>query len=47
MYKPCPLCNKKKPHYHKGCNVSGREKVTPQKKKFAKSQKEVGGEQNG
>lgn len=20
MYKPCPLCNKKKPHYHKGCN---------------------------
>ncbi len=20
MYKPCPLCRKKKPHYHKGCN---------------------------
>lgn len=35
MYKPCELCNKKKPHYHKGCNEHGslRTLVTPQKKK--------------
>ena len=35
MYKPCPLCNKKKPHNHKGCNepASFRTLITPQKKK--------------
>jgi len=35
MYKPCLLCNKKKPHYHKGCNEPGefRYLVTPQKYK--------------
>ncbi len=35
MYKPCPYCNKKKPHHHKGCNETGvsRILITPQKKK--------------
>jgi len=36
MYKSCPLCNKKKPHYHKGCNEDGamRQLIIPQKKKI-------------
>jgi hypothetical protein len=35
MYKPCPYCNKKKPHNHKGCNEPAefRELITPIKKK--------------
>ena len=35
MYKPCPYCNKKKPHYHKGCNEDNamRTLYIPQKKK--------------
>jgi len=35
MHKPCPLCNKKKEHYHKDCNETGETRVliTPQKKK--------------
>jgi len=36
MYEPCPYCNKKKPHYHKGCNEVGgqRELITPIKRKL-------------
>ena len=35
MYKPCPYCRKKKPHYHKPSNAGGetREFVNPQKTK--------------
>ena len=41
MYKPCLLCNKKKPHYHKGCNEDGamRYLVTPQKKRGKQDEK--------
>lgn len=38
MYNQCKLCNKKKPHTHKGCNEHNGLiiKVNPQKKKERK-----------
>ena len=35
MYKPCPYCTKKKPHYHKGCHelTLQRQLISPIKKK--------------
>lgn len=35
MYEPCPLCNKKKAHWHKGCNEDNalRVEFIPKKKK--------------
>ena len=41
MYKPCELCKKKKPHYHKGCHDVGlsRYLVKPQKKKGDENEK--------
>ena len=35
MFFRCPLCNKKKPHWHKGCNEPNvfRKLITPIKKK--------------
>lgn len=38
MYKPCPYCNKKKEHRHKGCNEIAEitQIIKPQKKKNVK-----------